>query len=97
MHVFLLSMVYGRTRPNLVSQSLVYFAKAGRKGIGLYLRNADYRFLEGTSKTYLVYFWYLPSCVLYPRFCTILGTENHISLDIKILRRSCKSIHGKNL
>ena len=30
-------------------------------------------------------------------FCTILGTENHILLDIKILRRSYKSIHGENL
>ena len=30
-------------------------------------------------------------------FCTILGTENHISLDIKILRRSYKIIHSENL
>ena len=30
-------------------------------------------------------------------FCTILVTENHISLDIKILRRSYKIIHGENL
>ena len=30
-------------------------------------------------------------------FCTILGTKNHISLDIKIMRRSYKSILGKNL
>ena len=29
-------------------------------------------------------------------FCTILGTKNHISLDIKILR-SYKSIQGENL
>ena len=29
-------------------------------------------------------------------FCTILGTKNHISLDVKILR-SYKSIHGQNL
>ena len=35
--------------------------------------------------------------MLCPRFCTILGTENHISLDIKILRRSYKIIHGENL
>ena len=30
-------------------------------------------------------------------FCTILGTKKHILLDIKILRRSYKSIHGENL
>ena len=30
-------------------------------------------------------------------FRTILVTENHISLDIKILRRSYKIIHGENL
>ena len=30
-------------------------------------------------------------------FYTILVTENHISLDIKILRRSYKIIHGENL
>ena len=30
-------------------------------------------------------------------FCIILGTKNHISLDIKILGRSYKSIHGENL
>ena len=30
-------------------------------------------------------------------FCTILGTKNHISLDIKILRRSYKIIHGEKL
>ena len=29
-------------------------------------------------------------------FCTILGTKNHISLDIKI-SRSYKCIHGENL
>ena len=38
------------TWPNLVSQSFVYFAKASHEGIGLYLLNVDYRFLEGTSK-----------------------------------------------
>ena len=30
-------------------------------------------------------------------FCTILGTKNHILLDIKILRRSYKRIHSENL
>ena len=30
-------------------------------------------------------------------FCTILGTKNHISLDMKILRSSYKIIHGENL
>ena len=30
-------------------------------------------------------------------FCAILGTENHILLDIKILRMSYESIHGENL
>ena len=30
-------------------------------------------------------------------FCTILGTKNHLLLDIKILRRSYKSIHGESL
>ena len=28
----------------------MYFAKAGHEGISLYLRNVDYRFLEGMSK-----------------------------------------------
>ena len=30
-------------------------------------------------------------------FSTILGTENHIALDIKIVRRSYKIIHIENL
>ena len=38
------------TRPNLVSQAFVYFAKAGHEGIGLYLHNVDNRFLESMSK-----------------------------------------------
>ena len=40
----------GETRPNLVSQAFVNFAKAGHEGIGLYLCNMDYGFLEGMSK-----------------------------------------------
>ena len=76
----------------------MYFAKAGHEEIGLYLRYADYRFLEGTSKI-------SPCIILIPSslacyvhvFRTILVTENHISLDIKILRRSYKIIHGENL
>ena len=71
----------GETRPNLGSQSFVYFAKAGHEGIGLYLHNVDYRFLEGTSKI-------SPCIILIPSFLRVmstvfvLGTENHILLDI---------------
>ena len=67
--------------------------------MGLYLRNADYRLLEGVSKissTVYNFDTFFLACYVHG-FCIILSTENHISLDIKILRRSYKSIHGKNL
>ena len=72
----------------------MYFAKAGHEGIGLYLRNVDYRFLDVTPN--ISFDTFFLACYVHS-FCTILYTKNHISLDIKILRRSYKSIHGENL
>ena len=58
---------------NLVSQSFVYFAKAGHEGIGLYLHYADYRFLEGTSKiSPCIIFTYNISII--PSFLRVMST-----------------------
>ena len=73
------------------------FAKAGHEGIGLYLRNVDYRFLEGMSKISPCILLIASSLRVMSTVFVLFWAPKITLLDIKILRRSYKSIHGENL
>ena len=74
------------------------FAKAGHEGIGLYLRNVDYRFLEGMSKISPCILLVASSLrVMSTVFVLFWALKITYCWDIKILRRSYKIIHGENL
>ena len=64
----------------------MYFAKAGHDGIGSYLHNVDYRFLEGTSEISLC-------IILIPSFLRVMS----MVFALKISRRSYIIIHSENL